>query len=46
MVGTLPTRTSNQPDASVVGMLGMLGLYKLCGANQGAPPKLMADFQP
>ena len=44
VVGTLPTSTSNQRSVSVVGMVGMLGLYKLCGANQAAPPKLHGEL--
>ena len=46
MVGTLPTSTSNHRSVSVVGMVGMLGLYKLCGANQARRPSFIADFQP
>ena len=46
MVGTLPTSTSNHPPVNVVGMVGMLGLYKLCGANQARRPSFEADCQP
>ena len=46
VVGRVPTRASKRLSANVLGMVGMLGLYKLCGANQPRRPSFDADFQP
>lgn len=41
MVGRLPTSAAKQPALHVVGMVGMLGLNKLYGANQARRPSLV-----
>ena len=43
--GTVPTSASKRPPTNVLGMVGMLGLYKLCGAKQARRPSFEADFQ-
>jgi len=41
MVGTTSKPYFQPLKANVVGRVGTLGLYKLYGANQGAPSKLI-----